>query len=204
MKPGIAQQQDDQEPDEQDLAEPSEAEQANPEGMDDPVAAAAPAEDAATAPEPADSSGVTSEAKASPEEEDAMKRGLDLGSQLLYSNDQVNAAIVKMLKTQPLALAVSEATSQIVHQVDKKLNLPETVIAQFGMTIAALILDLAQQLGVLKQTDPQTMKRIIVSVMQRLFQDYGVDPEQAKQLSAQVDPAQLKQQMQQVGSMYGK
>jgi hypothetical protein len=116
------------------------------------------------------------EPNTTPEEDQAHEAAMTMVSELLYSNDSSNAAIMKMLQPDNEAASASEVSIFLLSKVEETFqgNYPETLVLPTADEISDMVLEIAEESGTFKVTEEIAVKTKSLMV-QQLVKDYGVD-----------------------------
>jgi hypothetical protein len=129
---------------------------------------------AETVPQPG--MNATAESNTTPEEDKAHEAAMTMVSELLYTNDKSNTAIMNILKADNPAASASEAAIFLLSKVEETFqgNYPETLVLPTADEISDMVLELAEESGKFEVTEDIAVKAKSLMV-QQLIQDYGVD-----------------------------
>jgi len=128
-----------------------------------------------------------------PEEQDAYDSAMNMAAEMMYSNDSTNADIMTMMTENQPQQGVATAVSFVMSQLETafKGQLPETVIIPLGDSISDLLMEMAGEAQLFEMTE-ELFAQIKGNVMQYLFDDYGVDEEEMREMMVGVTDEDLK------------
>ena len=132
-----------------------------------------------------------------PEEDQAHEAAITMVSELLYTNDESNAAIMEMLNPENAAASASEVSIFLLSKVEETFqgNYPETLVLPTADAISDMVLEIADESGAFEVTEDIAVEAKSLMV-QQLVADYGVDEQSfrdATQDVTQEDMAQYEQ-----------
>lgn len=128
-----------------------------------------------------------------PQENKAAANGVDVASQMIYENRQARDAILKMVKAGG-STGAGQSAALVVQQVDKKLDLPETVILTVADFSVHAIVDLAQKANI-APADDKFMPRAIQAMLMELKKTYGFDTNTLRDRANRYPPPGLAQSL---------
>lgn len=122
---------------------------------------------------------------ASPEEQAAYEQAMQLMGKILYESDKTHEGVMQLLKAEPGIAGVVKATTMLVAEIDKKINLPETVIMELPGDIVDRLIDLGQQAGLFQMSDKEMLEAAQMAVFETMRM-YGMDQSDLQQMAQSV------------------
>lgn len=173
------------------------------EAMTEPEASDEPAD---TEAEPDTGEAAAGGEALTPEEQDAYKRAVLSGAEVLYS-DETGPRIVEMLKAgagNP-AQVLAQVAALLITQLDEKsgMKIPEAVLLPAAMEIMALVAELAEKAGIF-QVDEKTFTVAVQQMLVQVGDRYGVSEEEIRALIEGMDPADIQRIVSQQQSYHGQ
>jgi hypothetical protein len=123
-----------------------------------------------------------------PEEQEALERGRALGLKALTAKGQMDR-IISGVKKHGLANGVGEMVAMLVVEIDKRLDLPETVILPLATNLASYVMNAVEKTRVLKVT-PENAQELLGAIYTVLASAYGATPEDAAEALQELDGEQ--------------
>jgi hypothetical protein len=145
-------------------------------------------------------SAVEGEPNTTPEEDQAHEAAMTMVSELLYSNEKSNTAIMQMLKPENPAASASEVSIFLLSKIEETFqgNYPETLILPTADEISDMVLEIAEESGKFEVTEDVAVQAKSLMV-QQLVQDYGVDEQAFKDATQDVTEDDINQYQQMFG-----
>lgn len=167
-----------------------------PEGLVS-KASKTPVQEPSAAPAPAGNAG---EEQATPEEQEAYEAAMQMVGDLVYQNDDSNAAIMKMLTPDDPAGSAADASAFVLSKIEETFqgNYPEGLVLTTADEISDIILELAHEAGEFEVTE-EIAVQAKAELAQQLVEDYGVDQEAFQGSTQDVTPDDIAQYEQMFG-----
>lgn len=126
-----------------------------------------------------------------PEEQAEFQRGVEALSRALYDDDKVSDSILAMfVKDDPVG-STAKAVISLVTELDKKLDLDETVISSIGVLAADRYMDLIKESGAYEYPEIQA-QQVVMTVHEGLMAAYGgASDEEIQQATAGMGEQEL-------------
>lgn len=115
------------------------------------------------------------------------QRGLDGIKTALYKDRNVSDQFLSMIKPDKKEDSVTRAAILLVTELDKKMDLDETVLAPMTAMAAGELMELSEAgHGIVFSEDEQ--RRVVMAAFEGILQAYQVDPQEAANFVAAVGP----------------
>lgn len=128
--------------------------------------------------------------QASPEEQAEYERAMEAVTTVLYKNQGTSESINDMLQPQDKIGSVVQATIMTLHQIDKQLDLDESVIPQVMSDIADLVMDMGEQTKGMTFSEKEA-QAVLGSVWEATMDMYGVDEDAYHNLTSGLSDKQI-------------
>lgn len=136
------------------------------------------------------------EEQASPEEQQEYQRAMKALSQVLYANDKTSNAIVDQIDPNDKVGSTAKVNMLVMQQLDKKINMDESIVAQMTQEVAERIMELAEARHGFEYSEREAQV-ILGATWEGVAQMFGVTAEDAQGLAQELGPdnlANVKQQ----------
>lgn len=112
-----------------------------------------------------------------PEEQDNYDAAMKMTGELIYTNDESHQAILDMVTTEDPSGTIADATIFILSKIEEAFqgNYPEELIVVTSDEISDLIMELANESGIVEVTD-QIAQEVKTQLVEQLAEEYGTDP----------------------------
>lgn len=136
------------------------------------------------------------EEDASPEEQQEYQRAMQALSQILYANDKTANAIVDQIDPQDKIGSTSKVNMLLIQQLDQKINMDESIVAQMTQEVTERVMELAEARHDIKYSEREAQV-ILGATWEGVAQMFGANAESVQGLAEELGPdnlANLKQQ----------
>lgn len=136
------------------------------------------------------------EEQATPEEQAEYERAMRAISQVLYQNDDVANSIVDQIQVEDRVGSTAKVSILLIQQLDKKLQMDETIVAEISQEVTGRIMELAEARHQFEYGEREEQV-IMGSVWEGVQQMFGMEKPDAEALMAGIGGegiADLKQQ----------
>ena len=136
------------------------------------------------------------EEQATPEEQAEYERAMKALAKVLYANDKIANSIVDQIQEQDRVGSTTKVSILLVQQLDKKLQMDESIVAQMSQEVVSRIMELAEARHQFNYGDREGQV-IMGAVWEGVQQMFGMEPQDAEALMAGIGGegiADLKQQ----------
>jgi hypothetical protein len=136
------------------------------------------------------------EEQATPEEQAEYERAMRALAQVLYANDNVANSIVDQIQVEDRVGSTTKVSILLIQQLDKKLQMDESIVAQMSQEVVERIMELAEARHNFEYGDREGQV-IMGSVWEGVQQMFGMERGDAEALMAGIGGegiADLKQQ----------
>jgi len=153
----------------------------------------------ATTPEAAPATGEA----ASADEQEAYDSALKMAGEMLYGDDTSSDKFMGMLSEGEPVQAVAGIVTFIIDAIEDVFQgqLPEAVIVPASDEITDMVLEMAEQAGVIPEVTEDIAVQVKGAVMQSLVETYGADPEAFAEAVQGTDDATMQQAQQVFGGV---
>jgi hypothetical protein len=168
--------------------------QAGAPGQDLPMEPGAAAPGVEGGPEAVNPEGeVEAGEPATPEEQAEYERVMNAVQKVVYENDETSDAVIKMVQPDNKVESTVAATVLLLHQLDSKLDMDESVIAQVTQDLADIVVDLAENAYGIQYSE-RDLQNILGATWENVMDIYGADEEGYNEFMSGMSPEQQKQQ----------
>lgn len=148
-----------------------------------PAGAGGPPEEGGDLPAP--------EEPASPEEQKEYERAMRAVARVLYSNDKTANSIVDQVDPNDKVSSTAKVSLLFIQQLDRKINLDETVIPSITQEVVGRITELAEARHGVEYT-PQEQEQTFGATWEGIQSLYGADPADFSQRVQSMDSGKLE------------
>lgn len=120
----------------------------------------------------------------------ALSKGAEGVAAALYKNEKIRDSVVGMISAEDKVGSTAKATTMMLSNLNKKLQLPERIMPALTTLAADEVMQLAEATGV--EYSEQEAKQVLMTATEIVLNSYGVDPERAKQLASSADKSTLQ------------
>ena len=136
------------------------------------------------------------EVEATPGQQAEYERAMRALAQVLYQNDKMAAAMVDQIIPDDKVGSTTKASLMLIQQLDEKLQMDESVVAQFSVEVVERLTELAEARHNIQYGDRE-LQVIMGSVWEGVQQMFGMEQQDAEALIAGIGGegvSDLKQQ----------
>jgi hypothetical protein len=136
------------------------------------------------------------EEQATPGEQAEYERAMKALAQVLYQNDKMAAAMVDQIIPDDKIGSTTKASLMLIQQMDEKLQMDESIVAQFSVEVVERLTELAEARHNMEYGDRE-LQVIMGAVWEGVQQMFGMEQQDAEALMAGLGGegiADLKQQ----------
>ena len=136
------------------------------------------------------------EVEATPGQQAEYERAMKALAQVLYQNDKMAAAMVDQIIPDDKIGSTTKASLMLIQQMDEKLQMDESVVAQFSVEVVERLTELAEARHNM-QYGERELQVIMGAVWEGVQAMFGMEPQDAEALIAGIGGegvADLKQQ----------
>lgn len=136
------------------------------------------------------------EEQASPEEQQEYQRAMQALSKVLYANDKTANSVVNQIDPNDKVGSTAKANMLIIQQLDKQINMDESIIAQMTQEVSERVMELAETRHGFEYSEREAQV-ILGATWEGVMQIFGVDETDVQGLAQEIGPdnmANLKQQ----------
>lgn len=135
---------------------------------------------------------------ASPEEQEAYDAAVQAITDIAFGNDQSHQQVLQFLadeaeSTSPTG-ALVKGTAMLITEVDKQMNLPESVPINLADDVFVMLQELADAAGLFR-IDEKEMKQGVAAAQQMLMEAYGGDLEGFQETFAGFQESTLRESL---------
>lgn len=137
-------------------------------------------------PAPDDDFRIPGAEDATPEEQQAYESGLAAVSKILHEDDKSSESVLNMLRQGKPQSGVVTATAMILAEVDRQLDVPETVILELVADILDQVIELGSAAGIFEMSDQEIKQAYLVAVKE-ILAAYGMEEGDVEELMSGMD-----------------
>jgi hypothetical protein len=132
------------------------------------------------------------EEQATPEEQEQYEQVLAAISKALYSDDKTFEGFEQMLQGDDPVDSLVRATTTLISEVDKKIQIPEVVIPQLPMRVFDMLLEVGTKAGFFELTDEE-IRLGAGAAQDTVNRVYGISAENFEGMTADLNEQDVEQ-----------